>query len=153
MSGVKITERDNGYKKLMKTLAANKRLAVTIGIHAEEGAAASSEGKSLAEVAEINEFGLGPPARPFITPFGDRMAEAGPKAIRDRYAAALKAGADPVQAIDQLAQVWAGEIVSAISAGIPPENAQSTKDRKGSSTPLVDTGQLKAAIRGKVQAG
>lgn len=47
--------------------------------------------------------------------------------------------------------LWAvGEIQQRIADGIPPPNAQSTVDRKGSSTPLIETGQLRASIKHKV---
>lgn len=147
-----VTTKDNGYDKLIATINAAKNLSVTLGIHAEEGAAQGEGGRTVAQNAEDLEFGTSNQVpRPAITAFGDRMATEAPRAIRDRYAAALKAGKNPAQAIDQLAQVWAGEIQAATASTAP--NKQSTMDRKGSTVPWVDTGQTKAAIRGKVVAG
>ena len=47
--------------------------------------------------------------------------------------------------------LWAqSEIQQRISDGIPPQNAPYTINKKGSSTPLVDTGQLRSSISFKV---
>lgn len=48
--------------------------------------------------------------------------------------------------------LWAqGSIQQRISDGIPPPNAESTIRRKGSSTPLIDTGQLRTSIKYRVK--
>ena len=146
-----MTTRDNGYAALIARLDAAKRLAVSVGVHESEGSA-SVGALTVAQIAEINEFGLGPPARPAITGWAESRRESAPREIRDRMAAALKARVSVAQALDQLAQFYAGEVQTRISGGTPPPNAASTIARKGSSTPLVDTGTFRASIRGKVIA-
>lgn len=42
------------------------------------------------------------------------------------------------------------DVVNAINAGIPPPLEKATVERKGSSKPLIDTGQMKQAIKVKV---
>lgn len=44
----------------------------------------------------------------------------------------------------------ASKMVEEIQSGIPPALAQSTIDAKGSSTPLIDTGQMMGDITSKV---
>ncbi|MCC8385312.1 hypothetical protein GPY51_21940 [Photorhabdus laumondii subsp. laumondii] len=50
------------------------------------------------------------------------------------------------QMLDQIGAKVAGYCKEAISAGIEPANAKSTVKAKGSSTPLIDDGILRAAI-------
>lgn len=144
-----IQDRDNGYRELVKRILASKGVIMTVGIHAEEGGAPDGA-LTVVEVAEVNEYGLGPPARPFLGPWADSNADTMPRRMREEYEAALKAGADPIMRLDALAQVAAGEVQAKISGGIAPPNAPSTIARKGSSTPLIDTNQLRSSIRGKV---
>lgn len=125
-------------------------LEITVGVHAEEGAGDEGNGRTVAEVAEANEFGLGVPARPAITGWADENAESFPSRMRAETEAALAAKVSPAQRLDALAQAAAGEIQSRIAGGVPPPNAPSTIARKGSSTPLIDKGQFRSSIRGKV---
>lgn len=148
----KVEDRDNGYAKMIADLDALGHLEITIGVHAEEGAGDEGNGLTVAEVAEANEFGLGVPARPAITGWADENAETFPTRMREESEAALRARASPAQRLDALAQVGAGEIQAKIAGGVPPPNAPSTIARKGSSTPLIDKGQFRSSIRGKVGA-
>lgn len=142
---------DKGLKRTLGTAEKMKGAnAITVGIHQEEGGASTSSGLSVAEVAEVNEFGLGPPARPIITAYADEKGPAAIREIKARYAAALKSGKDPIVALDQLAQKYAAEVQAKYAAGTPPPNAQSTINKKGSSTPRIDRGIERASIRGKV---
>lgn len=145
---VTITEKRD-EKRIRAWREVERVSAITVGIHEEEGAQSEAEGKTLAEIAEINEYGLGPPARPFISGWAEVMREEAMQMLADRMAQAAAAGKSPIAAAEQVAQYLAGDCQANISAGIPPENAQSTQDRKGSTTPLIDTGTLRAAIRGK----
>ena len=147
-----VRDKDRGYAALMASIDKSGSYRITVGIHAEDGGQYAN-GVTLAEVAEKNEFG-GPnqPARPFIGPWADERRASAIEQIKAAFKEALKARTSPAQRLDQIAQVLAGEVQQRISTGIPPPNAQSTIDRKGSSTPLIDTGQLRGSIRGKVSA-
>jgi len=144
-----VTDRDNGYARMIAALDATGKIAVTIGIHSEEGGG-DNGGRSVADIAEANEFGLGVPARPFVSSWADEHGSAFVTRMRDESALALKAGVSPAQRLDALAQIGAGEIQARIAAGIDPPNAPATIQKKGSSTPLIDTGILRSSIRGKV---
>ena len=50
------------------------------------------------------------------------------------------------QALGLMGEAVAGAIKAQIADGVPPKNADSTIDRKGSSTPLIAQGQLRAAV-------
>lgn len=49
-----------------------------------------------------------------------------------------------------LGEIAVADVVSLINAGIPPPNAPSTIRAKGSSKPLIDTGQLKQSVKPKL---
>jgi hypothetical protein len=147
-----VSDRDHGYRKMMRGLDKSTRgIEVTVGVHEEEGSSATASGKSVAEVAEINEFGEGPPARPAITGWADDRESKVLADLRKAREEALAAGKSVAQRADQLAQGYAGEIQARIAGGIPPPNAESTIRKKGSSTPLVDKGIFRSSIRGKVR--
>lgn len=148
-----VTDKDRGYRKLLASIEASKSgFKITLGIHAEEGSAADGNA-TVVQVAEWNEFGTETiPARPAITGWADERGDDAIREVSDDMARALKAGVSPIQRADQLAQKFAAEIQAKISGHVPPPNAQSTIDRKGSSTPLINTGQFRSSIRGKVKA-
>jgi hypothetical protein len=147
-----VTDSDKGYRKLMASLAeASKGIVATVGIHAEEGGAGDGS-SSVIQVAEWAEFGTSrQPARPFVSSWADERGDKALAEIRDAIGEAVHRGSSPAIAVDRLAQKFAGEIQSRIADGIPPPNAPSTVAQKGSSTPLINTGQLRAAIRGKLE--
>jgi hypothetical protein len=57
------------------------------------------------------------------------------------------------KAAERVALACEGSMKKRISRGVPPPNAAETIRRKGSSKPLINTGQLRNAIRGKVTLG
>lgn len=149
----RIIDRDNGYRARLKAIdAAGKGYVVTVGIQEEDEGLGYEGGMTLGEVAEANEFGTDTiPARPFLTGWADEREAAAVKEMAADIRGSIKAGQSPAARLDARAQVFAGEVQARIASGIPPENADATIARKGSSTPLVDTGQLRSAIRGKVE--
>jgi hypothetical protein len=152
MANASFSDSDHGYRRLLASLEeAGKGAKMTIGIHAEEGSA--SEGAAtLIDVAQWNEFGVEGhiEARPSITAWADAKGQDTLREARDRMAQAAKAGKSTMQVLDQLAQKSAADVQKMIAGSIPPPNRQSTIDKKGSSTTLINFGQLRASIRGKV---
>ena len=140
-------------------------LEITAGVFAEQGERlkevleGSPSGITLAEVANIHEFGallknkdgdvIGEiPARSFIRAWFDENEAR----IQGMYLKLLdKHGPEQWEtAVQQLALWIQGEIQRRIRRGIDPPLAESTKERKKSSKPLIDTGQLVASIMAKV---
>lgn len=121
-----------------------------VGVLGQNAAREEGEGVTVAMVAEWAEYGIGQPERSWLRGWID---EAGPE-IERRMAAetrAVLAGTRTQAQAHARLGAWAvGEIQLRISRGIAPENAQSTIDRKGSSTPLIDTGQLRSSITSRV---
>ena len=56
----------------------------------------------------------------------------------------------PKQAVGLIGERHVADVVNRINAGIPPPLKKATSDRKGSTKPLIDTAQMKQAIKVKV---
>ncbi len=56
-------------------------------------------------------------------------------------------------ALGIVCQYVTDQMVKAIDTGVKPANAPSTVAHKGSSKPLIDTGQLKNSIEWEIQEG
>lgn len=152
-----IRDKDNGFRALLERMRkATHPNELTVGIHEAEGSAPKEEedgGSSeltLAEIAAIHEFGYeegGIPRRSFINDWADEN-EAKHKAQLETMAKAIVAGkvASVEQGLARLGSLYAGEVQKRIADGIEPPLSESTVKRKGSSTPLIDTGQLRASV-------
>jgi hypothetical protein len=142
---------DKGYDALIARLdkAARERV-LTVGVHEEEGAG-DHDGKSIADIAAIHEFGLGVPQRSFIGAWADSTEAEHANDLRKMGEALVKGTiTDPAQAFEQLGEKYVGEVQTRIAGGIAPPNAPATIARKGSSTPLIDTGILRSSITKRV---
>lgn len=148
----KITDRDKGAKALMKRLqAAAERSRVTVGVHEEDGSAKhSGSDATIAEVMSFHELGLGVPRRSFIADWFDEDEEKNKAAFRKIGAGVFAGKFTPEQGLDRFGVYAVGQIQKRIRDGIEPELADATVDAKGSSTPLIDTGEGWSSIRHKV---
>lgn len=125
-----------------------KEIEITVGIHAAEGAS-SHDGDTLAGVAEQHEFGLGVPQRSFIRRWADEdIVEI--NQILERELSAIVEGTPATVAAERAALILQGKAQRFISDGrATPANSPGTIAKKGSSTPLIDTGRLRQGILGK----
>ncbi len=142
-----IKDVDRGYKKLLKRVRKFKRRGkVTVGVHEAEGALPEGEATVL-DVATWNEFGTDTiPARSFIRAWFDQNRTVAYKKLAQQLKRAEKGEMTRETALERFA-LWAvGQIKKRIARGIEPPNAASTVKRKGSSKPLIDTGQLRSSI-------
>lgn len=150
-----VTVRDRGAKRLLATLGAAKvATVVEVGVLGAEGDAPHQGGPvTVAQVAEWAELGIGQPMRSWLRGFVD---EAGPE-IERRIAietkAVLEGKRTRAQALARVGAWIVGGIQARIARGIAPPNAESTIRRKGSSTPLIDKGQLRSSITSRVVDG
>lgn len=146
---------DRAYRALMARLGGGEQ-HVKVGVLGSHGGG-DQEGDSdatVAMIALIHEFGSDDgkvPERSFI-----RRAlivhEREIAAMQARLARQVVAGnLTMARAHEQLGAYVAGLVKALIAEGdIKPENAPSTIERKGSSRPLVDTGQLVGSINFEV---
>lgn len=152
----------------------SRQLVITVGIHADDGAKKhvpppkttagsaandttaaaandTAEGElTIADVATFNEFGTSRiPQRSFIRAWFDESQEFTEKTIQSQLKLVLAGKLDPETAAERIALVFEGSMRQRISRGIPPPNAPITIERKGSSKPLIHTGQLRNAIHAR----
>lgn len=148
----KVTVRDRGASALITRLRAQNAnvRAVQVGIIGSDAAKEESDGITVGMVAEWAEFGIGQPMRSWLRGWVDENQSD----IRDRIRAeAQRIRSGSTTRAEALARigVWAaGQIQVRIARGIEPPNAQSTIDKKGSSTPLIDTGQLRSSVSSRL---
>lgn len=156
----KVTVKTKDWDKLRKRLP-KKGATVKVGVLAGSGNAAG--GISMLELAAIHEFGSPKnniPQRSFIraTFAKDAVAKTLQK-LGTQYAnAIINNKMDAEQALNKLGAWAASQIKKTIknreTTGPDPQaNKPATIARKGSSTPLVDTGRLINAITWMVVMG
>ena len=144
-----VKDTDKGLNALFGRLANGKKHSLTVGIHDAE--AGAPDGRlTVGEVATINEYGLGVPERSFLRAWADANEAANLATLRKIGEAVVKGRASAEQGLNQAGLKFVGEIQARITGGIPPANAESTIKKKGSSTPLIDTNQMRSSIRHKV---
>ena len=153
---VRITDTDRGASALVSRLRNARGSRVKVGI-LDDARKDAGEGRdpgplSLVEVALIQEFGAGNvPPRSFVRATVDEFIEDIRSTQHALAVQVFKGSTTLPVALDRLGAKVAAMMQSRIARGIDPPNAPSTVAAKGSSKPLVDTGQLKAALTWKVE--
>ncbi len=148
-----VTDTDKGFAAMLKRLTSAAG-SLTVGIHESEGSAAAEKSPELTvvQVASFHEFGTKHiPRRSFIADWSDEFEEQHKEQLRKMARAVLNGTVASVdQGLNRLGNLYVGEIQRRISQGIAPPLKKATVDRKGSSKPLIDTGQLRSSIVYKV---
>lgn len=148
MAKSRVIDRDMGYKAFADKMKRASRgdPHVTVGVHGKDGARGAGEPTNV-EVATFNEFGTTTvPERSFLR---STMDEQRPKYARmlDRVIGRWVDGklslADGFGLVGLQAKA---DVQRKIVKLRDPPNADSTIARKGSSNPLIDTGQMLNAI-------
>ena len=146
-------------------------LVVTVGVHADDGAkkhlsspeaaandttAAAANDTSgrreltVADVATFNEFGTSrTPQRSFIRAWFDESQDFIQKTLQSQLKLVLAGKLEADTAAERIALVFEGSMKKRISRGVPPPNSPVTIARKGSSKPLIASGQLRNAIHAR----
>lgn len=121
------------------------------------GSASKTEenGADIVEIAAIHEFGApkaGIPERSYLRrTFRESQGRTELEKVTARLAKQLLANKTSLtEALQQLGAWAVGRVQRRIKQHIPPPLKPATVERKGSSTPLIDTGQLVNAITWEV---
>jgi hypothetical protein len=152
--GVRIIDRDRGFNALERlTRDAARGRAVTVGVHSGEAGEPSGEsGLTVGDVATINEFGLGDvPERSFVRAFADEVRDEATKVEAKLVGAAITKRGNVQDALEKFGLWLTAKMQKRIRGGIAPPNDPATIARKGSSTPLINTGQLVSSITHEVE--
>lgn len=149
---VRVKKIDRGWKKVSR-LIKQRRMLITVGVQGREADAKSGDEEgalTVADVAAINELGLGVPERSFLRSTIDAGRGKYASLMRGIARAALDGKIDLKRGAKIVGEVVVGDVKQSIGAGVPPPNAESTILAKGSSTPLIASGQMRGSITSKV---
>ncbi len=129
-----------------------KQVVITIGVHGDEGAADHGDGQTVAQIGSYHEFGTRTiPQRSFIRAWFDENQTFIRDTLQKQFAGVATGKRAAEIAAERCALAFEGAVKQRIARGIPPPLAPATIARKGSSKQLVDTGQLRNAVRGKAE--
>ncbi len=144
----KVSVVDKGYTARLRAIASmDGRVTSRVGVYGEE-AAKQHERSDLTngELAAIHEFGVGVPERSFVRAWIDESEKQIVAQLKAEATDVLTGKRDVYTASSRVGRWAEDEIRARIARGISPPNAPTTVARKGSSTPLVDSGELVGAI-------
>lgn len=157
---IQITEKvTSQWKQIVANIELiKKNPIVKVGVLEGAGAhrdpsdpGAVTESKTVAQVATWNEFGTRtipkrPAMRMTIEKNREKLVEIMAKALTR-----LTGGeTTPEAELGRIGLFAAGAMKRTIAEGVPPRNAPSTVESKGSSKPLIDTGQYRNSITHEV---
>ena len=156
---VRYRDVDKGWGRVMEQVKKSARSPhVAVGIMGAKATEArtddvATDGEPLtnAGLGFTHEFGLGVPERSFVRETVDVKLKEITKTAAGLQRAVLRGALDTKGALEFLGLFVKGEIQKRIADGIPPANTEETIRRKGSSTPLEDTGQLRGSIDHEVR--
>ena len=138
----------------------DREIEITLGVHSDDAAHThgSGEGLTVGDIASIHEFGAPAaniPQRSFIRAWVDEATASGyiAKTLSTQMAAVVSGKRPLEQACERIALAFEGAVKQRITTNIPPPLAPATIKRKGSSVSLIDSGQLRNSIRGRVKLG
>lgn len=150
-----VIKRSKVFETLRRLGATQKTVVVgVLGQKGDEQHKDSPPGTTVAQVAQWNHFGTGTiPARPFLTIAMDRHKPEIQRIQRRLAQGLLEEKLTLDQALGLLGETAVGFVKQTIADGVPPPNAESTAISKGSSTPLINFGQLRGSVTYAVREG
>jgi hypothetical protein len=148
---------DRGAAKLLRATKELRTAAVRVGILGGNASAGKrqreggSSDASVALVAAAHELGLGVPLRSWLRTPIDTMRPEIEKRLRMLAQKVAHGDLTVDGALEQLGLWLVGELQKGIAAGLPVTPlAPATIAKKGSSKPLIDTGQMRSSISHEV---
>jgi len=141
-----IKDKDNGAQELLKRM--KMKLDIRVGILGDEASAqhADSDETNVA-IGTKHEFGIDVPQRSFIRETVDLNTNEIKKVQRLAAKKIIQGKSSNIKRFGDLVGLSVVAMIQErISDGIPPPNSPITIEKKGSSKPLIDTGQLRSSI-------
>lgn len=149
-SVVKVKINNKGLEKELELINKIGKARVKVGVQADAGVHSES-GENLVDIGIWNEYGTAHiPSRPFIRQTFEDNQQAVAQYL-GRVVANVAKGGDLVQELSKLGQWYQDKQKKTLTSYPWTPNAPSTRRRKKSSKPLVDTSQLVNSIRYKVE--
>jgi hypothetical protein len=148
--GVTVKDTDLGYKNIIKGLKGLKKAYTKVGLFGNTGDASNN----MAERAAIMEFGTrngNIPERPFMRQTFKREKDNIVKIMSKNYVKFLdsKGLMNKANILKKVGQWYTGELKDGITKGTFQSLDPATIKAKGSSQPLIDTGDMRRAINHK----
>jgi hypothetical protein len=154
----RVVDIDRGYAALMGQLRDMESTAVEAGVRGQKAAERPKQGGlTVAEYATVNEFGSGNggaswhgptgiPERSFMRSTFDKNAAKYSDRLDQAVLDVVDGKRDLATSLERIGLEFVGDVNQAIADVIPPPNAPETIARKGSSTPLIDSGRLRQSL-------
>lgn len=143
-----MTVKDNGYSARVAFLLAMEPVQMRVGVHGEEGGASHEGGVTVGEIAQAHEYGLGVPRRSFIGSWAAENRGRNLGIIRRSLERVARGETSYPEALHGIGVVFVADCRLRIARGkIAPALSPERIAQKGSTTPLLDTGQLSSSIR------
>lgn len=143
-----VQDKDQGYKALLVRAQDLKRSQIAVGITEAAGDKPHGDGQlTILDIATFHEFGTGNiPERSFLRAWFDENQEQAKEWVERVTKLVVEGKLTKEKALNLLGLKFVNEIQQRMANGIPPPLAPATIARKGSATPLIDTGQLRSSI-------
>ncbi len=141
-------------KRRASTPLPKGQVEISVGVHSSDAnhTHGSGEGLTIGDVATFHEYGTQTvPQRSFIRGWFDERQEFIARTLRTQFQAVVEGRRPLEQAAERVALAFEGDVKQRILENVPPPLKPATIQRKGSSLALVDTGQLRNAIRAIVR--
>ena len=149
--GMRIVDRDRGYNALVKKVFAQRKPILEVGV-LSSASGNYAGGTSIVDVATWNEFGTSRiPSRSFLRAWFDEGSDRAREWLSSGMKAVIKGKTTADKMLEMIGLKIVGEIQTRMASSIPPPNAPSTVAKKGSTTTLIDTGQLRSSISSRVK--
>lgn len=134
------TAEGRKFEKMLEELG---KLEVRIGIQQGE---CSEDGVDLVDIAMFNELGtVHIPSRPFLRDSVDANVDQINAFLQSMEKEILKGGSAE-KVLKKIGVFQKGLVQEEITKGNFVPNSEATRKRKGSDTPLIDTGRMKQSV-------
>jgi len=149
---VTVIDKDLGYKRIFKDIKNMDGKGVKVGIMG----GTSEKGVAIVDYAVWNEFGTKHiPARPFMQQTADLHADETIQFSGFLVGKLIDGAIKPDKLLKSLGEFYVKRMKMVVrnAKEWAQENADSTIARKGSSSPLIDTGRMLNAITYEITSG
>ena len=137
-------------EEALKALAERLKGKTRVLVGVPKGAGVYEDGLTIATIAAVNNFGSADgkiPPRPFLQPAINKGAPEYQRLAEVMIPKVLSGEMTMKVLLEQMGNLAEGHVKQEITDLDTPPNAQSTIDKKGSDSPLIDTGALRQSIR------
>jgi len=135
-------------KRIAEVAATLNGASVTAGMQGQGGAPGEEDDATLVRIARDHEYGIGVPERPFMRGAAKTYGKKWAQGARQAVSEASQGNPEQAKAtIRLLGTVMVGDIQESIATGPWKPNSAATVLLKGSSRPLIDTGQMIQSVR------